>query len=759
MPDDKPRGVHYAPDARPQKPPVAVAFLNPLLLFGCASVAAPIIIHLLGRRTVERTVWAAMRFLQESIRKNQRRVHLEDLLLLALRCLLLIFLALALARPTLRRAAGGFGQPVTAVIAIDHSYSMSATDGVSTRLDKAREAAEQLTDALPTGSSVAVVLVSDVARAAIPVPTTDRNTAHKVIRGIQPTDRGTDWLAGLRLAAETIGRARGGRKEVDLITDGQAAGWRQGEEIRGLLRAVGDTAAVRLITVGEPETRNVGISGLSAAGVLPTVGQALRFEVEVTNFGSEDAANVAVHLATDDEPPQDTTTIERLPAGGTRSVALFAKLRADGCHTVTARITPDHLPADDERTVALRVRKDMGVLLVDGDADAAPRDAATFFLQRALVPVPAAERERYFLKAKVVSSGDLDSVKLGDYEVIILADVPDLSPRSLEGLAAFLRGGGGLLVFPGPRTDAAFYNEQLLGRYRFLPAGLGGAHGDASPTSGNTGFSIEVAPYEHPLVSLWNDPAAGTLGSARFYRAYTLQPAPAGDHARAGPADPAGDPVVVLRFADGTPMLMERTWGAGRVLEFASTANTAWNDLPVRPAFVPLLHRALASVVNRRDEPLNVPVGGPFVLPVDADALGREATIAPPNPFPGSGQPKREAAHEQRAVEMVGDTATLRYENTDVAGPYTVTISGESAAAYRFAVQADTRESHLEALTPAQIAQFAPLRAVHWTPALDLKEAADRERRGAEFWLPFALLALACAIGETVLADWFGRSE
>ena len=44
-----------------------MAFLNPLLLFGCAAIAAPIIIHLLARRPVERTVWAAMRFLQETI--------------------------------------------------------------------------------------------------------------------------------------------------------------------------------------------------------------------------------------------------------------------------------------------------------------------------------------------------------------------------------------------------------------------------------------------------------------------------------------------------------------------------------------------------------------------------------------------------------------------------------------------------------------------------------------------------------------------
>ena len=139
----------------------------------------------------------------------------------------------------------------------------------------------------------------------------------------------------------------------------------------------------------------------------------------------------------------------------------------------------------------------------------------------------------------------LDGGTRGDYEAVVRADVADLPARSLDGLAAYLRRGGGLLVFPGPHTNAAFYNQELLGHYHFLPASLGDAHGDASQSSANTGFTVRPAPYDHPLVTLWNDPASGTLASARFYRAYTLQPAPAADRARAGagrPAAPAGAP-------------------------------------------------------------------------------------------------------------------------------------------------------------------------------------------------------------------------
>ena len=64
------------------------------MLAGLAAVSVPIIIHLLNRRKFHKVVWAAMRFLQNAVEQNQRRMRVEDMILLALRCLLLALLAL-----------------------------------------------------------------------------------------------------------------------------------------------------------------------------------------------------------------------------------------------------------------------------------------------------------------------------------------------------------------------------------------------------------------------------------------------------------------------------------------------------------------------------------------------------------------------------------------------------------------------------------------------------------------------------------------
>ena len=74
-------------------------FLNTILLLGALGITIPIIIHLLNRRSSRVVDWGAMNFLLESLAIRNRRIQLEEALLMAARCLLVGLLALALARP------------------------------------------------------------------------------------------------------------------------------------------------------------------------------------------------------------------------------------------------------------------------------------------------------------------------------------------------------------------------------------------------------------------------------------------------------------------------------------------------------------------------------------------------------------------------------------------------------------------------------------------------------------------------------------
>ena len=67
---------------------LATWLVNPwLFVAGAAAILIPILIHLLNKRKFKIVDWAAMEFLLDAEKKNRRRVRLENLILLLLRCL------------------------------------------------------------------------------------------------------------------------------------------------------------------------------------------------------------------------------------------------------------------------------------------------------------------------------------------------------------------------------------------------------------------------------------------------------------------------------------------------------------------------------------------------------------------------------------------------------------------------------------------------------------------------------------------------
>ncbi len=102
------------------RPRAVFTALHPLLLWGTAAVAVPILIHLLLRQRPRPRPWAAMRWLLAAAQAAQRRYKLTNLLLLLLRCLIVMLIALAVARPSIAGIGGG----ERLVIIVDRSASM-----------------------------------------------------------------------------------------------------------------------------------------------------------------------------------------------------------------------------------------------------------------------------------------------------------------------------------------------------------------------------------------------------------------------------------------------------------------------------------------------------------------------------------------------------------------------------------------------------------------------------------------------------------
>jgi hypothetical protein len=733
-----------------------MTFLNIAALGGLAAISIPIIIHFLNQFQVKEVKWAAMRFLQESIEKNQRRLQLEDILLLILRCLLVALLIFALARPTLQTGAQKSGaHQVSAVIIIDDSYSMGLTNGITTSFQRAQTAAEQVLAAFPSGSSSALFFAADNVQPVIAQPTYDFSLLRQTIRQAKVTDRSTDLSNALQLAVTTLQKHEGSgeSKEIYLITDGQANGWPSIDQMEKQLADVQKQITVHLVLVGDAAESNLGITDLRMDSGLAPVGQPLRCTAQVFNGSGTEARDVRVTLNVDDEPAVDEKIVDSIQPGTSSSVALFAKLRSEGYHTITVQIPHDRLPADDQRTLAVRTVREVRVLLVNGGTSMQAAEADDFYVRNALTPVASGDLSSYFIKTTTVDAAQLAATSLDDYDAVYLLDVDQVDPTVVPTLSHFVQQGGGLVIFPGPSANIDAYN-QVLGKDDFLPAHLGPYHGNPDPDHRDDKkfYTLQNKDYQHPITELWNDPSAGSLATAHFYAYYSLTPngwkAPAeGEEPPTG-----GQPRVVMHFAGGDdPAAIEHTWGAGRVVLFASTPTTTWNDLPVHPAFVPLMHRVLGALVERETEGLNVRVGQPFSFVVPSEQLHRDFTVTTP------GQTEQPRVEGQ--VTLVNGLPVVQYAKTDLSGAYKVNITSDDSPLY-FAAQSDPRESDLTLLSDAQLKTLAQsVDVIKWTPEASLTPKLTSARNGYELWWPLLVTALIFATAETFLAQSFSKSK
>src|SRR5262245_63225319 len=101
-------------------------FLLPAVMaIGGSLVSVPIIIHLINRMRFRRVRWAAMEFLLKSQKRNRRRLIIEQILLLMLRCMLVALAALLVLRFVGFSFAGFTQQDTLHIVLLDDTLSMN----------------------------------------------------------------------------------------------------------------------------------------------------------------------------------------------------------------------------------------------------------------------------------------------------------------------------------------------------------------------------------------------------------------------------------------------------------------------------------------------------------------------------------------------------------------------------------------------------------------------------------------------------------
>lgn len=714
-------------------------FAAPAVLWGLPLVAVPIIIHLLQKRRFRRVEFSAMDFLLRAIRRTRRRVMMEDILLLCLRTLAVLFLVLALARPNSEDLPLMLGrEPRAEVLILDASLSMDhLTAGQSSygrALGVAAARLRQL-DAKLEDRAALIRAGLQVERVA----SGDPEEVRLVLEELEQADPARGDLVGALFAAtrtvETLGTDPA-RVTVTVLTDLQANTWNPDG---GLGPAFAELAAMgcalEIVDCGAQERGNVAVTSIDLSTPRLVRGDTCEVLITLRNFG-EESRDVVATLLMDDSPI--SSEIFTLGGRQTQDWNVAVAPVESGARALEVRLEHDALVTDDARAAILDVGEGLRVLVV-GEA-AAPQETPGVFdtLWRYL-----ALGEWAPLRPEAVAVPLLSEDNLAEADLVLLADPGRIPLRTARLLDQFVRSGGGLLLALGPNSG----QEELLDLWATL---------DAVGISVGSPVHAEEAPARLDIVDD-TTPALRFFGDARWQPLLTEVP-----HSVYRPLliDPAlaAEVHIGLRFLqeqedlDAGAALVDWKLEQGSVAVLASAPVSGWNRMEEVPGgTLPLIYDLLFSLAPPPGYPPSFEVGAPLLLRFDHPPT--DTQLRDPDGLLLSGVSDMESLQGGRtSLELL---ASVPRPGVWRLNAHLLLPDGEELLREQpLAVVVPNMESDLRAADPASLPNFLP-------PAVVLRDAGESAlaevqdgpapRDLTHFLL---VMVLAFLVSETLFA-WF----
>src|SRR6516165_6058243 len=215
---------------------IAGLFVHPeFLLIAAALISLPIIIHLINRMRFKRIDWAAMEFLLKAQKQSRRRLIIEQLLLLALRCMLILLACVMVLRYLGFTWATFEPQNTVHVVVLDDTLSMSdhwkqeseAKDCFSTGRELIiKEIARNAVQAR-TAQRLVLILLSEPATTRFEQRLNDQSIQDLqiVLAETKCSALRVDLTKGVEAAKEIFDRTPQDRRILHLVSDFRQRDW------------------------------------------------------------------------------------------------------------------------------------------------------------------------------------------------------------------------------------------------------------------------------------------------------------------------------------------------------------------------------------------------------------------------------------------------------------------------------------------------------------------------------------------------------
>jgi hypothetical protein len=650
------------------------------MLLGLAGILVPVIIHLLTRQTGQTVDWGAMHFLRDSLVLRNRRIRLEDALLMAARCLLVGLLALALARPfippgstipwflvlplllaaviagavavvlwdlarwrwillaaaaalaalgtsfvlfeqwlNLSRFRGGDRQDV--VLILDASTSMALEIDGRSNFSRAVDEARAIVQRAPRGTSFSLILGGPTPSARVLAPTSDRERVLRHLDDAKPLEGALAAYDALTLASLALAQGSQVAKQIVVFTDNQNLGWETDKPARWqfLREAFSNLPAQPNVIVREMPLPS-SLRNLSVAKIALSrdiVGVDRPVRVRVT---VENTGSEAVTPKQVELRVGGKTlvdqTLGQILPGTEETVEFTHQFPAPGAHELLARLAVADEITQDNEA-ASAVTVARKLRVLLVDGS-----SGSTFLDRSA---------SFAALALAPGAGWSGQRTLPEEEKVRFLVEPEVVPAQDLPLVAFT-GYDAIILADVPRLP----QEKAVALETFAAEGGGvliAAGPKSLPDFYNGWLTVDGLPWmparlqEARVPDPAGDPVTPSLDTFRHPALRTVADRDQSDLAsarfshywRAEP-DTAGGTVVGARLNNGDPWLLARRNGLGHVILLTSSLDLRGGNLPSREAFLPLVHELVYFLSDPGRLELNLAPKWELALPLSGRA-------------------------------------------------------------------------------------------------------------------------------------------
>lgn len=687
-----------------------MGILAPLFFAALAGIALPVVFHLIRRTPTGRQPFSSLMFLSPTPPRLTRRSRLDQLLLLLLRVTAFGLLAFAFARPFLRETSllslNDLPRRRVAIL-LDASASMRRAD----LWPQAIAVAQKQVDELAPHDDIALFTFSDRLESVVPFPAKDVQTASvtaaQIVRErlgkLEPTCASGDLGKALSTIASELDAASDVRQslvepQLVVVSDFQAGNRMdalQGYEWPDRVRLVPKPVTAARTTNA---SLKLVVSNDSAPGDPP--------RVRIANAADSKEDQFFLRWSNETTTTsKDSETAVYVPPGQTRVVRVPRPTA--GAPTDRIILRGDDHDFDNTCFVVPPLQQKLEILFVGADKDDDPQ-GFLYYLRLAVSGDPLRD-----VKLSTAKGENLGAFAEPVPSLVVVA--APLTTNALQSLRQYVETGGSLLLLAAEREVA-----------ESLPALMEGVELRSSPVAAKDDFALlSDIDFAHPLFAPFANPRYNDFTRIHFWRHQRLA------------IKPTETTHIVARFDDGSPWLLERRLGKGKIWALSSGWRPDDSQLAVSSKFVPLIGSLIDQASGAVRESADVVVNQS--VPFSRD--NRDAVVV-----------------ENPRGEKVTVAGTSEFQATSLPGIYRATAGKDS---FRFAVNLAPAESETAPIAMDQLRQFGVRIGADATKSERLqrfRQARDVELEGRQqVWRWLLAGCMLILIAETFLAGRVAR--